>query len=61
MRKNVSISTNKPIETYFWLKDPTRKFMWSQKQKPFDIAFSTFKQKIYDKKVRGSNQKSRCN
>lgn len=47
LQKNSSISTNKPIETYFWLKDPTRKLMFSQKQKPFDLTFSNFKQKIY--------------
>ncbi len=36
--------------------------MLSQKQKPFDLTFTNFKQKIYERKLnRTSNQKAKYN
>lgn len=44
------------------MKDPNRKMMLSTKVKPFDLTFTNFKQKIYEKKINKlSNQRNKYN
>ncbi len=60
LKKHESTPASRQGESSVIMKDPNKKMMLSYKQKPFDLTFTNFKQKIYEKKLsKLSYQKSK--